>query len=94
MDTKSGVYGKYKVEKADGTLIDPNAVYFVLRIDKDKYARKALAQYIRSLIKDGKYDEPLTQDLIKLSVLVNPEMVHDPECKKNVQEMITRELSS
>ena len=40
-----GLYGKYKVEKADGTPVDPEAVYFVLRVDTDGEARRALRVY-------------------------------------------------
>jgi hypothetical protein len=39
------VYKKYHIEKEDGTACDPNAVYFVLRIDKDLAAREALKAY-------------------------------------------------
>jgi len=41
-----GLYGKYKIEKTDGTPIDPKAQYFVLRLDTDPYARRALRKYI------------------------------------------------
>lgn len=46
MESK-GLYGKYKIEKADGTPIDPKAQYFILRLDTDPYARRALRKYIR-----------------------------------------------
>lgn len=42
------LYSKYKVEKTDGTPIDPSAKYFVLRYDfksKDHNARKVLKEY-------------------------------------------------
>ena len=44
-----GIYGKYKISKADGTPVDPEAKYFVLRYDKDKHARVALEAYARSI---------------------------------------------
>jgi hypothetical protein len=39
---------KYKIEKVDGSPVDPNAMYFVLRIDTDYHARVALRAYARS----------------------------------------------
>jgi hypothetical protein len=39
------LYNKYKIEKTDGTSVDPDAVYFVLRIDTDPAARAALIAY-------------------------------------------------
>lgn len=32
-ENPEGLYVKYRVEKSDGTPVDPNAVYFVLRLD-------------------------------------------------------------
>jgi hypothetical protein len=40
-----GLYDKYLIEKADGTQIDPNARYFILRYDKDPAAWFALKSY-------------------------------------------------
>ena len=40
-----GLFNKYTVTKNDGTPTDPNAQYFVLRIDTDPAARVALIQY-------------------------------------------------
>lgn len=42
---KRGLYGKYIIFKADGSEGDPEAKYFVLRVDTDKHARKALLAY-------------------------------------------------
>lgn len=39
------LFGKYNVTKANGEPTDPNAQYFVLRIDTDPAARAALAIY-------------------------------------------------
>ena len=44
-----GIYSKYIIGKADGSRVDPDADYFVLRIDKDKHARKALKAYADSI---------------------------------------------
>ncbi len=46
-----GLYSKYKVEKADGSPIDDEAEYFVLRVDKDPHARVAVRAYARSIKK-------------------------------------------
>jgi hypothetical protein len=46
-DADKGVYGKYVLSKADGTPLDPEACYFVLRLDKDKAARMAAMEYAR-----------------------------------------------
>jgi hypothetical protein len=40
-----GVYGKYTVSKADGSPVDPDAFYFVLRLDTDPAAREAIVHY-------------------------------------------------
>jgi len=44
-----GWFLKYIIRKADGTPIDPNADYFVLRLDKDEHARKAALAYADSV---------------------------------------------
>jgi len=45
---KQGLFNKYEVVKHDG-LQDPNAEYFVLRIDSDPHARKAALVYAESI---------------------------------------------
>ena len=45
---KRGLYGKYRVEKTDGSPLDPKAIYFTLRIDTDPHARAAIRAYIES----------------------------------------------
>jgi len=45
----SKLYHKYNVTKADGSPIDPSAQYFVLRIDTDYAARRALQAYISNI---------------------------------------------
>lgn len=41
----SNLYNKYIVTKTDGSPVDPDAQYFVLRIDTDPAARHAVLQY-------------------------------------------------
>lgn len=41
----SNLYNKYIVQKSDGSPVDPNAQYFVLRIDTDPAARHAVLMY-------------------------------------------------
>lgn len=43
------LFDKYEVRKKDGTPVDPNAMYFVLRVDTDRHARVALRAYARSI---------------------------------------------
>jgi hypothetical protein len=44
-----GIYKKYIVQRADGTLIDKNADYFPLRLDTDRHARHAAKAYAESV---------------------------------------------
>ncbi len=44
-----GLYRKYRISKADGTPVDPNAEYFVLRLDKDVAARAAALTYAKEI---------------------------------------------
>jgi len=37
----AGLFKKYVITKADGSPVDPEAVYFVLRLDTDPHAEKA-----------------------------------------------------
>jgi len=48
MSEEKGLYGKYKIEKADGSAVDPKAVYFTLRLDTDRHARAAIRAYVES----------------------------------------------
>ncbi len=45
---RRGLYGKYIIQKADGSPVDPKAVYFTLRLDTDQHARAAIRAYIES----------------------------------------------
>lgn len=63
MDSKlSGFYLKYRVLKLDGTAIEPNAQYFVLRVDEDPHAKYALYHYSKSI---RAYNSVLADDLIR-----------------------------
>lgn len=44
-----GIYGKYRIEKTDGTPLDPKASYFVLRLDTDGAAREAMRTYAQEI---------------------------------------------
>lgn len=57
-----GLYGKYIITKTSGEPVEPQAQYFVLRIDTDQHARKALIAYARSV---GMENPLLAGDLIK-----------------------------
>jgi len=63
--TDKGLYIKYHVEKADGTPVDPEAVYFVLRIDTDRDARSALWFYAERIAETA----PELADDLKTEVL-------------------------
>jgi len=43
-----GLFGKYRIEKGDGSEVDPKAVYFTLRLDTDAHARAAIRAYVES----------------------------------------------
>lgn len=48
IEEDGGMYDKYRVEKKDGTT-DPDADYFVLRLDSDIHARVAALAYAESI---------------------------------------------
>lgn len=50
------LFQKYKIEKTDGTPVDPEAQYFVLRLDTDPYAREAMWEYIEGMNRKGEHD--------------------------------------
>ena len=45
----SNLLSKYHITKNDGSPVDPNAQYFVLRIDTDLHARYAVYAYAASI---------------------------------------------
>ncbi len=57
-----GLFCKYLIQKADGTMLDDKAQYFVLRPDTDKVARVAIRAYAQSLDEE---DAKLKKDLLK-----------------------------
>ncbi len=44
---------KYIISKTDGSEVDPDAWYFVLRVDDDPHAQKAAIAYAQSVEKDN-----------------------------------------
>lgn len=49
MPDAQGVYGKYVISKSDGSPVDPEACYFVLRLDVDPAARAAMLVYAEAV---------------------------------------------
>ena len=61
MGKAEGLYGKYLLRKTDGSDIDPNARYFVLRFDgHHRFMERAALKYYISLLPEG---DPLKCDL-------------------------------
>lgn len=61
------LYNKYRIEKTDGSVIDKEAVYFVLRLDSDPHARTALQAYADSIRAENKeFADDLENILISL----------------------------
>ena len=59
---EGGLVRKYEVIKIDGSESDPDADYFVLRLDKDPHSLVAIGAYAESV----EIDNPeLSRDLIK-----------------------------
>lgn len=58
--SNKGLYNKYIVLKMDGSPIDKNADYFVLRLDTDPIARTAAIVYAQNI--EG-YNRDLANDL-------------------------------
>jgi hypothetical protein len=54
---EKGVFMKYKLEKADGSPVDSDACYFILRLDKDKAARIAARTYAAHCGNDNLRDD-------------------------------------
>ena len=50
---EGGLKNKYVIAKTDGSPVAPEAEYFVLRIDADPHARRALAHYADSVAADN-----------------------------------------
>ena len=64
---KHGGYDKkYIVTKRNGHLIDPEATYFVLRLDKDPHALEAMETYIDSVFEDNPQLAKELSELVEL----------------------------
>lgn len=64
-DTHRGRYRKYRVTKADGSPTDPNADYFVLRLDEDNPWGHACREAVIGLARNLRDEFPqLTSDLL------------------------------
>lgn len=76
----------YHITKANGEPVDPDA-YFVLRLDTDPHARKALLTYARSVAAE---DWDLAQELYALLYRAAAGTDHDDhiEVLKNLLESI------
>jgi len=59
-----GLRQKYNITKTSGEPIDDGAVYFVLRVDEDPHARKALRAYAESVEDEN---DVLASDLLLLA---------------------------
>ena len=66
--TRGTLFNKYKVSKTDGTPVDPEAQYFVLRLDTDKHARVAIEAYADSLMEEFRKSPELLKENAKLSM--------------------------
>lgn len=67
---KVGLHDKYIIKKADESEMDPNAWYFVLRVDTDPHAKNAALEYARSIIAENK---KLALDLINAVMSFYPD---------------------
>lgn len=63
MEEPRGLFRKYVIEKASGEPVDPNAVYFTLRLDTDPHARAAVRAYAESVRREN---SELARDLMDL----------------------------
>ena len=64
-----GYFKKYIVSKANGEPVDPEAEYFVLRLDTDSKAREALDFYAELIKKDNtKLNEELKEKLLDMNL--------------------------
>jgi hypothetical protein len=78
-DLPKGLYNKYIVKKTYGET-DPDAIYIVLRPDKDQHARDALLEYAR-LIRN---EQPKFAEELTILLLLMEEGAHDlRESEKN-----------
>jgi hypothetical protein len=72
-EKQKGLYRKYTVTKVNGPT-EPNARYFVLRLDKDPHAQKAALAYADSIREENRnlaFD--LYREVHEVKQLLNPE---------------------
>jgi hypothetical protein len=74
---------KYNITKKDGRPVDPNAKYFVLRLDKDPHALEAIHAYINSVMSDN---AELATDLLELveDIIINQQTEQTGELWKAI----------
>ncbi len=74
-ENPSGLHQRYVISKANGEPVDPNAIYFVLRIDEHgddpshlNASREAARAYAEAILRDleAGHLEDLATDLIRL----------------------------
>lgn len=51
------ISGRYRVDRTDGGLPDPNAAYLVLRLDTDEYARIAVRAYVEAAMRTAETED-------------------------------------
>jgi hypothetical protein len=79
---REGLYGKYRVEKADGSPVDPNADYFILRLDADPVAWSAAREYARMTP-----NRKLSNDLLARVAKYDPcDGIREPDEPRSPQE--------
>lgn len=69
MNYKEGGFDpkRYKIQKADGSPINPEAKHFVLRYDKDPHALLALQVYAASIATDNEqYSTELREEIVRV----------------------------
>jgi hypothetical protein len=81
MSSDQGVFGKYVLSKASGRPLDPEACYFVLRLDKDAAARFAAMEYARHCDNRALADD-LTKCVAELNATCSCGSVGD-ECARH-----------
>ena len=71
---RGGLKNKYEIRKIDGTQVDSEAWYFVLRVDSDPHAQAAALAYAYSVEEDN---PQLSKDLIDQVRIFNPLLEHE-----------------
>lgn len=76
-----GLYDKYIIIKTDGEPVDPNAVYFVLRLDTDSFARRTILKYIDIQWYEGNRELAVDLQLLLQSLAKKKE---EEKCQKSM----------